>query len=240
MKPGLKEVSFYVSEALHDQIKQIAETRGRTLNHKINVCWIEQEAFEHYVKSIDPQTGLLRQAPMPTSWGLCFPSVCGRLDWKHCSEDADLFQALDEYTMLMTWVCGLDLENQHASHALRDYVGCPQERFLKKGWADLLHPDDRAWTYSHCIECFGDRQPFQLLYRIRRKDGRYGFIVDTVEPRLQSDGRVVGFIGTMYEVGARSYHESVRGAMPRGRRAAKRHGHDVDVLIFQTKHHSRE
>ena len=101
----------------------------------------------------------------------------------------------------MNWVSGPEIgENLHASPALEDYTGCPAASFQGNGWNNLIHPDDREMCARNARDGFETRKPFWLMYRMRRKDGTFGLMLDHAVPRLRPDGSVAGYKGTLYEM----------------------------------------
>ena len=80
------------------------------------------------------------------------------------------------------------------------YTGRALSEELGDGWASGVHPDDLAdcvSTYRSHVEA---QTPFRLEYRLRRADGRYGWLLDDGAPRYGEDGRFLGFIGSAVDV----------------------------------------
>ena len=63
-----------------------------------------------------------------------------------------------------------------------------------------VHPQD----VNRCAETFRNalqrREPFRMEYRLRRHDGSYLRVADQGRPRIDRDGRFVGFIGACMEI----------------------------------------
>ncbi len=91
---------------------------------------------------------------------------------------------------------------------LCDYVNEPWLRFtgrslaqeLGNGWQEGVHSEDRP----HCIRvyenAFDHRTPFSMVYRLRRADGVYRWIRDDGNPRYDSNGNFLGYIGFCVDI----------------------------------------
>lgn len=67
-------------------------------------------------------------------------------------------------------------------------------------WLEGIHPEDgdRAFRVFH--EAFCWRLPFEMHYRVRRRDGEYRWIMDRAKPFLDSQGNFGGYIGVCYDI----------------------------------------
>ena len=67
-------------------------------------------------------------------------------------------------------------------------------------WAERIHPDDRSrYLYDFQSALQGQRK-FTTEYRLRRADGQYRWLLDTVVPRYTADERFAGFIGIAVDI----------------------------------------
>ena len=75
------------------------------------------------------------------------------------------------------------------------------------GWVASVHPED----YDRCLEIyvrnFEERKPFEMEYRLRRKDGEYRWIFDKGTPRFSSDQVFLGYIGSCLDITERKQAE---------------------------------
>ena len=73
---------------------------------------------------------------------------------------------------------------------------------LGNGWTEGIHPDD----YDRCLQVYVDsfkrRESFSVEYRLRHADGDYRWIQDDGNPRFDSAGRFIGYIGFCYDISA--------------------------------------
>jgi PAS domain S-box-containing protein len=71
---------------------------------------------------------------------------------------------------------------------------------LGNGWAEGVHPDDFEHCFKTYTTSFGARQEFTMQYRLRKRDGEYGWVLDTGVPRIAADGAFLGYIGSAIDI----------------------------------------
>ena len=72
-----------------------------------------------------------------------------------------------------------------------------------EGWTEGVHPDDldrRAETFRRATE---DLAKFEMVYRLRRQDGKYRWITDQGSPYYDNSGHFLGFLGSAIDITAR-------------------------------------
>ncbi|HSB26952.1 MAG TPA: sigma 54-interacting transcriptional regulator, partial [Pyrinomonadaceae bacterium] len=75
------------------------------------------------------------------------------------------------------------------------------------GWAESVHPDDRARCLETFNYAFEHLEKFKIEYRLRRADGEYRWVLDCGTPRLSHDGKFIGFIGSCIDITDRKQAE---------------------------------
>jgi diguanylate cyclase (GGDEF)-like protein/PAS domain S-box-containing protein len=87
------------------------------------------------------------------------------------------------------------------------YTGRPLKAELGNGWTEGIHPDD----YDRCLQIysdsFGRRESFSMEYRLRHADGDYHWIQDDGNPRFDSAGNFIGYIGFCYDISAQKENQ---------------------------------
>ena len=100
----------------------------------------------------------------------------------------------------MIWASGLDKGCTYFNRPWLEFTGRSIEAELGHGWADGVHPDDRARCLATYNQAFDRRQPFQFEYRLRRHDGEYRWILDSGAPLANPDGVFTGYVGSAIDV----------------------------------------
>jgi PAS domain S-box-containing protein len=98
------------------------------------------------------------------------------------------------------WASGLDKTCTFCNKAWLDFTGRPLDEQLGYGWAESIHPEDRAGCIKTCTEAFDARQPFTQEYRVRRHDGQYRWVSDHGVPRYDAQQNFLGFMGSCVDV----------------------------------------
>ena len=134
-------------------------------------------------------------------------------------ESEERFRNMADSAPVMIWISDEDKGCTYFNKQWLDFTGRSVEQELGFGWAASVHPED----YDRCIEIyvhsFDERKPFEMEYRLRRKDGEYRWILDTGTPRFSSDHVFLGYIGSSLditerkeaEVELRNAHEELHG-----------------------------
>jgi PAS domain S-box-containing protein len=122
-------------------------------------------------------------------------------------ESEGRFLLIANSTPVMMWATGPDKSCTFCNQAWLDFTGRPLERQLGRGWAESLHPEDRAGCIKTYSEAFDARQPFTQEYRVRRHDGQYRWVSDHGVPLYDSQQNFLGFIGSCVDITEQKYAE---------------------------------
>jgi PAS domain S-box-containing protein len=87
------------------------------------------------------------------------------------------------------------------------YTGTTLEEELGPSWSLGVHPDDAPAVISSWNEKLAAREPWEIEYRLRGKDGDYRWIVDRGVPRYEG-GRFAGYVGTAIDIHERKTMEA--------------------------------
>jgi PAS domain S-box-containing protein len=145
----------------------------------------------------------------------------------------------DDNLAFMTWRARPDMSCEYVNRAWREFTGYTLEHALGEGWSRCLHPEDIARWLDAGVRAFDEREPFEIEYRLRRRDGEYRWILDRAAPRYGGDGLFLGFGGACVDVdGQKREQHSLARALERERRlriateeaSRLRHGLMVSVL----------
>jgi PAS domain S-box-containing protein len=145
----------------------------------------------------------------------------------------------DESIPLLTWRARPDMSCEQVSRAWLDYTGYTPEQALGEGWTRALHPEDLTRWLEACVRAFDERQPFEVEYRLRRRDGEYRWMLERAAPQY-ADGVFVGYAGALMDIDAyRRMQYGLARALERERHTriateqASRLRHDLMVSVLE-------
>ncbi len=116
-------------------------------------------------------------------------------------ESESRFRAMADAAPVMIWVANPDGGCVDVNRAWLEFTGRTLEQELGDGWAESVHPDDRAGCTSIYREAMAARRPFTIEYRLRRADGVYRSILDHGAPRVGGDtAGFSGYIGSAVDI----------------------------------------
>ena len=106
--------------------------------------------------------------------------------------------------------CRADWTMQFVSDAIEDLCGHPAGDFSllrSRGFASLVHADDRAMVEGVVMAAIAQRQPFAVEYRILHKDGRVRWVHDKGRAVFGHDGRPRHLDGAVFDITERKHAE---------------------------------
>ncbi len=147
-----------------------------------------------------------------------------------------MFEQIAECAPVSMWRSDTKMACDWVNKAWLEFTGRPIEQELGFGWADLLHPDDRDACFKAYGEGFAKGQPFSLMYRMRRADGEFRWVLDQVRPFRNDRGQIEGFFGACTDVDEMvTANEALREAViERANAVAQR-----DHLLSEVQHRVR-
>lgn len=108
---------------------------------------------------------------------------------------------------MMVWTARPDMSCDYVSRAWVEYTGHSSEQALGDGWSRSIHPEDLAGWLDTSVRAFDAREPYEIEYRLRRRDGAYRWVLDRARPRFAADGVFLGYIGSCLEIDDRKRGE---------------------------------
>ena len=118
-------------------------------------------------------------------------------------ESQDKFSALANAAPAMLWVTKADATLEFISRGWHDYTGQTEAEAFGGdgfGWLKAIHPDDRERSGKIFRQANQKHESFSLDYRVRRADGKYRWAIDAGRPRIDAEGRFVGYVGSVIDV----------------------------------------
>src|SRR5215472_16615867 len=94
----------------------------------------------------------------------------------------DRFRLLADNAPVMIWICNESAKCTYFNKKWLAHTGRAFEEELCDGWAEGVHPEDRAGVMNRFKKAFAARSPFELEYRLRNASGQYPWVIDRGEP----------------------------------------------------------
>jgi PAS domain S-box-containing protein len=123
-------------------------------------------------------------------------------------ESEGRFRLMADHAPLMTRVTEPDTSCSFLSQPWYEFTGQTPEASFGFGWIDSLHPEDQKSARETFIEANAKREAICLEYRLRRRDGEYRWMVDSAVPRIDSNGRFLGHVGSVIDITDRKQLET--------------------------------
>jgi len=110
------------------------------------------------------------------------------------------YQAMAESLPHLVWTCGPDGYCDYLSRQWVDYTGRPADEQLGYGWADSVHPDDRARVEAEWGLAVQRGDLYDEEFRLRRHDGAYRWFRTRGVPLHDASGALVKWFGSNTDV----------------------------------------
>jgi PAS domain S-box-containing protein len=116
------------------------------------------------------------------------------------SESEERFRNFADAAPVMIWVTDVDKRASFFNRCCLNFTGNTMDEKLGDGWRAGLHPDDRDRYLSIFESALDAHQEFRSVFRLRRSDGEYRWVLCTGVPRLARGGLFAGYIGSCVEI----------------------------------------
>jgi two-component system, sensor histidine kinase and response regulator len=116
-----------------------------------------------------------------------------------------------------------------------EYTGIPISEHLGNGWNNLLHPEDRSRVYAAWRDAVEERAPYDVEYRVRRRDGEYEWFKVVGRPIRDKEDRIVRWFGValnidLFKRTEEALRQSINEVKLREREARER-GRILDAMM---------
>jgi PAS domain S-box-containing protein len=115
-------------------------------------------------------------------------------------ESEKRYRSLANSGQALIWASDLDKKCTYFNQVWLDFTGRTYEQEYGDGWAEGVHPDDLERCFKIYSTSFDKREPFGMVYRLRRHDGEYRYLQDNGTPQYNSHGEFIGYIGHCLEI----------------------------------------
>lgn len=95
-----------------------------------------------------------------------------------------------------------------------DFTGRSPAEERENGWMENIHPEDLERCRSMLQSAFARRESYEIVFRLRHKNGDYRWILETGSARYSADKTFIGFIGHCLDITERKEQEErIRAAL---------------------------
>ncbi len=101
---------------------------------------------------------------------------------------------------VMIWISELDKKCSWFNDTWLKFSGRTMEEEIGDGWAEQVHPDDFQSCLDTYTSHFDRKESFSMVYRLKRYDGQWRYILDNGVPRTDEIGNFAGFIGSCIDI----------------------------------------
>ena len=136
-------------------------------------------------------------------------------------ESEERFRVMADTAPVMVWRAGPDQRCDFFNKPWLEFRGRRLQDEIGDGWTEGVHPDDLPRCLTVYTAAWPGRESFRMEYRLQRADGEYRWVLDTGVPRLASDGALLGYIGSCFDITERRQAEEAL----RANEAALRQSH---------------
>lgn len=127
-------------------------------------------------------------------------------------ETESRFRTMADRAPVLLWMAGTDSMCDFFNQVWLDFTGRTMEQEVGIGWAEGIHHEDFQRAVDTYLAAFNARREFKMVYRLRRFDGAFRFILDNGVPRFTPSGVFAGYIGSCIDITERveAEHENAR------------------------------
>ncbi len=123
------------------------------------------------------------------------------------AESENRFEHMADSAPVLLWMARTDGMCTFFNQTWLDFTGRTQEEEWGVGWAEGVYFEDLQRCMDTYVDAFNRREPFEMEYRLRRRDGLFRWVLDRGSPRHLPDGSFAGFIGSCVDITERKQLE---------------------------------
>lgn len=113
------------------------------------------------------------------------------------------FRSMADAAPVLIWLTADDGRCVWVNQRWAEWTGRARQDEGGYGWLDGVHPDDRDRVEASMLEAHrvaSASHPHEAVYRLRRADGSYGWLLQRAVPRATHTGMPSGMVGTCTDI----------------------------------------
>jgi PAS domain S-box-containing protein len=151
--------------------------------------------------SINSQPLLRGNEPTPYAVVASFSDITERKKTEEALRESEhRWRDLTEALPQLVWSATPDGACDYFSSQWTEHTGASEAELLGWRWLETLHAEDREPTRHLWLESVAGRQPYDVEYRVRRRDGEYRWFKTRGVPIRDSKGNIVKWFGTCTDI----------------------------------------
>jgi diguanylate cyclase (GGDEF)-like protein/PAS domain S-box-containing protein len=124
--------------------------------------------------------------------------------------DGGQYKMIVENSPNLLWRAGTDGLCNYFNTRWLQFTGRTMQQEMGNGWAEGVHPEDMERCVNTYMKAFAQREPFEMVYRLKRFDGDYRWINDRGVPFFDDAGIFMGYIGSCMDITEKVLGERLR------------------------------
>jgi PAS domain S-box-containing protein len=146
--------------------------------------------------------------------------------------DEPNYKQLVDSGQALVWATGPDHIRYYFNKVWLEFTGRTLSEETENGWMSAMHPTVLQSYLDTCSEAFERREKFSVVYRLRRRDGKYRWMLEAGCPQ-HNNAVFSGYIGHCLDItdfrNTESIYQDNRNRTPRG---------NNEVLVQEVLEHS--
>ncbi len=122
-------------------------------------------------------------------------------------ESENRFRTMADCSPVLIWEADNAGARISFNRSWLEFTGRSKEQHTGDGWQQDIHPEDRKSYLRTCQQALARRQAFHCEYRLRRADGKYGWVLENGTPLEAEDGSLQGLLGSGIDITERKQAE---------------------------------
>lgn len=115
-------------------------------------------------------------------------------------ESEERFKVIADSAPVAIWITNKNDRCTYISKAWLHYTGSSFEENLNDGWLKFIHPEDRKHTMQAFLKASEKNSSLEVEFRIKNKEGFYGWSITRAQPISDKDGNFAGFVGCNIDI----------------------------------------
>ena len=113
------------------------------------------------------------------------------------------FRGIVAKSPVLIWRSDLSGDRDFFNETWLEFRGRTFEEEYGEGWAEGVFPEDLGRCLESYRRSFERHEPFEMVYRLLHRDGRYRWVTDRGSPYHDARGTILGYLGSCMDITAR-------------------------------------